>query len=254
MISNLMTALSSMDGWISLLTLTGLEIVLGIDNIVFISILAGRLPREEQMKARRLGLAAALLSRLFLLAGLARLSELTEPWVTVLGRDLSARDIVLLGGGLFLMAKATTEIYAKVEGHHGSGSSAAAGTGRKTLFSIIAQIMIVDLVFSLDSVITAVGTASDLSIMATSVIIAVLVMMAFAGAIGDFVERRPSVKILALSFLVMIGVLLVAEGMGEHLNKGYVYFGMAFSLGVELLNMRYQRKASVVTHSPSTGS
>ncbi|MCB1054669.1 MAG: TerC family protein [Acidobacteria bacterium] len=232
--------LTSPEAWVSLVTLAALEIVLGIDNIVFITILAGRLPEEKQLETRRLGLAVALVSRLLLLASLSWVMKLDSPLFSLLGTELSGRDLILLVGGLFLIAKATHEIYDKVEAAHpdeatGPGKAAASMAG------VLVQIMLLDVVFSLDSVITAVGMAKHLSIMAAAVVLAVLVMMAFAGPVGDFVNRHPSIKILALSFLVMIGVLLVAESFGRHLEKGYVYFGMAFALAIELVNMRYRK-------------
>jgi predicted tellurium resistance membrane protein TerC len=236
----MMELLSSPEAWISLLTLTALEIVLGIDNIVFITILAGKLPPEQQLSARRWGLGAALISRLALLASLSWVMKLNTPLFEMVGRGFTGRDLILLGGGLFLMTKATLEIYDKVEAAHPAQKAAAAKIAT-SFGSVLLQIMALDVVFSLDSVITAVGMAKHLSVMAAAVILAVGVMLIFARAIGDFVERRPSIKVLALSFLVMIGVLLVAEGMGQHLNKGYVYFGMAFSLAIELLNMRYRK-------------
>ncbi len=236
----LFAVFASADAWIALITLAALEIVLGIDNIVFITILAGKLPREQQLKARRLGLGVALLSRLALLATLSWVVKLTAPLFSVLGHEVSGRDLILLLGGLFLMAKATFEIYDKVEAEHPS-AEVARGAKAISMASVLIQIMLLDLVFSLDSVITAVGMVDHLSIMVVAVILAVAVMLIFAGPVGDFVERHPSIKILALSFLVMIGVLLIAEGTGKHLPKGYVYFGMAFSLGIELLNMRYRK-------------
>ncbi|MFN7962341.1 MAG: TerC family protein [Thermoanaerobaculia bacterium] len=230
---------SSPDTWISLITLAGLEIVLGIDNIVFITILAGKLPKEQQLLARRLGLAVALVSRLALLATLSWAAKLTAPLFSLVGHGVSGRDLILLGGGLFLIAKATFEIYDRVEAAHPVEESARRARPGK-LISVLIQIMLLDVVFSLDSVITAVGMANELVIMAAAVILAVIVMLIFAGPVGDFVDRHPSIKVLALSFLVMIGVLLVAEGTGRHLEKGYVYFGMFFALLIELLNMRYR--------------
>ena len=232
---------SSAEAWIALVTLAALEIVLGIDNIVFITILAGKLPQAEQLRARRLGLAVALVSRIALLGALSWVIRLTRPLFELLGHPVSGRDLILLAGGLFLIAKATFEIYERVERHE-SAAHAAAGVRRVSMASVLFQIMLLDVVFSLDSVITAVGMVQELAIMVAAVIIAVLVMIAFAGPVGDFVERHPSIKILALAFLVMIGVLLVAEGTGRHLDKGYVYFGMAFALFIELLNMRYRTK------------
>jgi predicted tellurium resistance membrane protein TerC len=235
----MMELLTSSEAWISLITLAALEIVLGIDNIVFITILAGKLPPEQQLRARRLGLMVALVSRLVLLASLAWVMKLNSDLFTIFGEGISGRDLILILGGLFLLAKATLEIYDKVEAKH-PAAEAAAGASVKTMGSVLVQITLLDLVFSLDSVITAVGMAEHLAIMAVAVILAVIVMLIFAGPIGDFVERRPSIKILALSFLVMIGVLLVAEGFDQHLNKGYIYFGMGFALAIEMLNMRYR--------------
>jgi predicted tellurium resistance membrane protein TerC len=243
----MMELITSPEAWIALATLSALEIVLGIDNIVFITILAGRLPADRQLRARRLGLLAALAGRLVLLAGISWVIHLEATLFSVFGHGFSGRDLILLAGGLFLIAKATFEIYDKVEAAHPAAESAAQGTA-VSLGRILVQIMLLDLVFSLDSVITAVGMVDHLSIMVAAVILAMVVMLVFAGPIGDFVERHPSIKILALSFLVLVGVLLVAEGTGQHLNRGYVYFAMAFSLGVEVLNMRYrarrQRKAA----------
>jgi predicted tellurium resistance membrane protein TerC len=232
---------ASPDAWIALVTLAALEIVLGIDNIVFITILAGKLPRDRQLRARRLGLAVALISRIALLAALSWVIRLTRPLFELAGHPVSGRDLILLAGGLFLIAKATFEIYERVEMHETAGHAAAGGRAA-SLQSILFQILLLDVVFSLDSVITAVGMVQELPIMVAAVIIAVVVMMTFARPVGDFVERHPSIKILALAFLVMIGVLLVAEGTGRHLDKGYVYFGMAFALLIELLNMRYRAR------------
>jgi predicted tellurium resistance membrane protein TerC len=227
---------SEWKAWVSLGTLSLLEIVLGLDNIVFLSILAGKLPREQQRKARRLGLMLALVTRLALLTALSWMMRMTEPLFQFVGRAFSGRDLILLGGGLFLVAKATFEIHDKMEHKH---EPPKAGTGRFTW--ILIQIALLDVVFSLDSVITAVGMAQQLVIMVVAVILAVGVMLIFAGAIGDFVERHPSIKILALSFLLLIGVLLIADGMGKHIDKAYIYFAMAFSLIVELINMRVRK-------------
>jgi len=232
---------ASADAWVALITLAALEIVLGIDNIVFITILAGKLPREQQLTARRLGLAVAMISRLLLLGAISWVIKLTAPLFSLFDHPVSGRDLILLLGGLFLIAKATFEIYDKVEAPHSTHETARKVIAT-SLGSILVQIMLLDLVFSLDSVITAVGMVDHLIIMALAVILAVGVMLVFAGPVGDFVDRHPSIKLLALSFLVMIGVLLVAEGTGQHLNKGYVYFGMAFSLFIELLNMRYRAR------------
>ena len=232
---------SSPETWISLLTLTALEIVLGIDNVIFITILAGRLPQAERKKAIRLGLGGALVSRLVLLAAISWVTKLTTPLFTLLGFEVSGRDLVLILGGLFLMAKATFEIYDKVEAAHPIVKDGKTARSAQ-LASIIGQIMLLDLVFSLDSVITAVGMVQHIEVMVIAVIIAIVVMLAFASSIGEFVEKHPSIKILALSFLIMIGVLLVAEGTGQHFNRGYVYFAMLFSLTIELLNMRYRAR------------
>ena len=232
---------STTGAWVSLATLTGLEIVLGIDNIVFITVLAGKLPKEQRRTATRLGLVAALITRLLLLFTLSWVMRLSAPLVTLAGHEVTGRDLVLILGGLFLMAKATLEIYDKVEATHPLGSTeSSAGRGR--MASVIVQIMLLDIVFSLDSVITAVGMVPQLEIMVVAVVLSVIVMLVFAAPVGDFVEEHPSIKILALSFLVMIGVLLVAEGTGQHFERGYVYFAMIFSLGIELLNMRYRAR------------
>lgn len=236
--------------WIALATLTLLEIVLGIDNIIFISILASRLPKEQQARARRIGLGLALIVRVLLLLSLSFVAKLTYPVVSLgmlssVGlsedaRTLSWRDILLAVGGLFLLYKAVREIHAKLEGEeHGQLSSGAA----PTMAVVLAQIAVLDIVFSLDSVITAVGMANQIPVMVIAVMIAVGVMLFAAGAISAFVERYPTVKMLALSFLVLIGVNLIAEGFGQHIPKGYTYFALAFSIGVELLNIRSTRKA-----------
>jgi predicted tellurium resistance membrane protein TerC len=222
---------------IALLTLALLEVVLGIDNVVFLSILSGKLPPEQRAKARRVGLAAAMLMRVGLLFGVSWIARLTEPWFQLFGRGFSGRDLILLGGGLFLIGKATWEIHDKLEGEE----HAHKGGGGASFRSVILQIMVLDIVFSLDSVITAVGMVKSVAVMIVAVMIAVGVMMVFANAVCDFVERHPTIKMLALSFLILIGVMLVAEGMGKHIEKGYVYFAMAFSLAVEFLNMRLRR-------------
>ena len=234
-----MGALLTADGFLALATLSAMEIVLGIDNVVFIAILVGRLPEARRELARRLGLILALGIRILLLFAISWMMGLTAPLVTVLGHGVSGRDLILLGGGLFLIFKATWEIYDKVEaGHHEQTARAA-----RTAFAwVIFQILLLDIVFSLDSVITAVGMANDLAIMVTAMVIAMLIMVVSAGAVSRFIDGHPSLKILALAFLLLIGVMLVAEGMGSHIEKGYIYFAMAFSLLVELVNMRYQRK------------
>lgn len=240
--------LTEPQAWISLLTLTGLEIVLGIDNIIFISILAGKLPREQQDKARKLGLSLALFTRLLLLASIAWMAKLTTPLFTLVGHGVSGRDLILILGGLFLIVKSTMEIHEKLEGE----SEHARSVQAMARFSqVIVQILLLDVVFSLDSVITAVGMAQHLAIMVTAVIIAMGVMLFSAASISDFVNKHPTLKILALSFLLLIGVTLVAEGTGLHIPKGYIYFAMAFSFGVEMINLRLRKGAKpVVLHQP----
>ena len=234
-----MGAMLTGDAIVALVTLTAMEIVLGIDNVVFIAILTGRLPAGQRALARRLGLALALVIRIGLLFAISWMMGLTAPFATVLDHPVSGRDLILLGGGLFLIGKATWEVYDKVEAEHVETASAGQ---RRALLWVLAQILLLDIVFSLDSVITAVGMASQVSIMVVAMVLAMLVMLVSAGPIGGFVERHPSVKILALAFLLLIGVMLVAEGMGSHVEKGYIYFAMAFSLFVELLNLRYRTK------------
>ena len=240
-----MVELLTTENAIALLTLTSLEIVLGIDNIVFISILCGKLPPEQQPRGRQLGLALAMVMRILLLLSISWVMGLTEPWFTVLGKTVSGRSLILFGGGLFLLAKATWEIHDKLE-----GAVSEKVKGRRASYAgfaaVLAQIALLDLVFSLDSVITAVGMAQAIEIMVAAVVISVLVMMTFAGMISRFVERHPTVKMLALSFLILIGAMLVAEGFGTHVNKGYIYFAMAFSLGVEMLNIRLRSARSPV--------
>jgi predicted tellurium resistance membrane protein TerC len=229
--------LAQPETWISLATLTAMEVVLGIDNVVFLTILTGRLPAAQQPGARKLGLALALVSRLGLLFAISWVMGLTAPLFTVLGHAVSGRDLILVGGGLFLMGKATFEIHDKLE----TSGHAPAPAGRGDYWLVIAQVAVLDIVFSLDSVITAVGMARHLSVMVVAMLVAVGVMMAFAGAVGQFVERHPTMKMLALSFLILIGVMLVVEGLGQHIDKGYIYFAMAFSLAVELLNLRLRK-------------
>src|SRR5688500_415912 len=236
--------ISDPQAWVALLTLTALEIVLGIDNVVFISILAGKLPRAEQAKARRLGLAMAMLMRIALLFSLSWIIRLTAPLFTVIGQEISGRDLVLIFGGLFLLAKSTHEIHGKLEGEEGEASARVG----PSLRSVLVQIVLLDIVFSLDSVITAVGMADDLAVMVTAVVIAVGFMMFFAGAISAFVEEHPTIKMLALSFLLLIGVMLIVEGFDRHIPKGYVYFAMAFSLGVELLNLKMRKRRAEAVH------
>lgn len=224
--------------WISLLTLTVLEIVLGIDNVVFISILAGKLPPHQQAKARQLGLGLALVSRILLLCGLAWIMGLKTVLFTLFGHGFSGRDLILLLGGLFLIGKATHEIHDKLEGEDGRVTRRLP----PTFASVIVQILLIDIVFSLDSVITAVGMARQLGVMIAAVVLAVVFMLMFAGFISRFIETHPTLKMLALSFLLLIGVVLVADGLGQHINKGYVYFAMAFSVMVEALNLRLRSK------------
>ncbi len=232
--------LSSPETWISLATLAAMEIVLGIDNIVFLSILAGRLPRDEQPAARRLGLAFALATRLLLLFTISWLMGLRSELFSLLGHAWSGRDLILLAGGLFLIYKSTREIHDKLEVQHAQELGGAEAR-RASFWATILQIGVLDIVFSLDSVITAVGMAQHLAVMVAAMVIAVLVMMLFARSIGDFVERHPTMKMLALSFLLLIGVVLVADAFGKHVEKGYIYFAMAFSFAVEMLNMRVRR-------------
>lgn len=239
----MLESLAQAETWISLLTLAALEIVLGLDNIVFIAIMADKVERSKKRLAYNLGLVAALGTRMLLLLTLSWIMGLTAPWFSLLGREISGRDLILLVGGLFLIAKSSHEVYGKLEGPDDEDEETG-GTNRVPLMSAVIQIMFLDIVFSLDSVITAVGMANQVWVMATAMVLAVGVMLVFAQAVGDFVNRHPSMKLLALSFLLLIGVLLVAEGMGEHINKGYVYFAMAYAFGVELLNMRL-RKVSV---------
>ena len=232
--------LNDPNAWVGLLTLTTLEIVLGIDNIIFISILAGKLPEPQQPTARRLGLMGAFVTRLLLLFSLAWIVRLTRPLFEVLGRGISGRDLILIVGGLFLIGKATYEIHGKLEGeeHDPAGTPTRAA---RSLTSVVVQIMLVDIVFSLDSVITAVGMVDEISIMVAANVIALGVMLAAVTPISAFVDRHPTVKMLALSFLVLIGTNLVAEGFGAHISKGYTYFAMGFSVLVEMLNLRLRR-------------
>jgi predicted tellurium resistance membrane protein TerC len=237
-----MDALLTTDNLVALVTLTALEVVLGVDNVIFISILAGKLRAEDQARARRLGLLAAMGMRILLLFSLAWIVRLTEPLFTVLGRGVSGRDLILLGGGLFLLAKATMEIHEKLEGVHGERSARVA----PSFAAVIVQIMLLDIVFSLDSVITAVGMADELSVMVIAVVLAVAIMMVSAGTVSAFVQRHPTVKVLALSFLLLIGMSLVGEGLGHHIPKGYIYFAMGFSVFVEAINLRVRTKSDPV--------
>ena len=237
--------------WISLVTLTLLEIVLGIDNIIFISILSGKLPASQQMKARRVGLALALITRILLLAALAWVVKLDKPFWTphflegsrfAFELAVSGKDLILVLGGLFLLGKSTFEIHEKLEGEDGSATKRIA----PTFTNVIVQILLLDIVFSLDSVITAVGMAKHLPVMIAAVILAMIVMLIFVNQISDFVDRHPTIKMLALSFLILIGTMLVAEGLHQHIPKGYIYFAMAFSVGVEMLNLKLRKKTSKV--------
>ncbi|WP_077000953.1 TerC family protein [Variovorax sp. KK3] len=233
--------LTDPQAWIAFATLTALELVLGIDNIIFISILVDKLPPERREFARRLGLLMAMFMRIGLLLVLAWIVGLVAPLFTVVGQEISGRDLILILGGLFLIYKSTTEIHQSMEGEHGDDKGSAV---KATFASVIMQIMIVDLVFSLDSIITAVGMVDDVRVMIAAVIASVLLMMLFAGAIGRFVSAHPTIKMLALSFLVVVGVVLVAEGFDNHVPKGYVYFAMAFSVVVEMLNIRMRKKTA----------
>lgn len=229
--------LASPEAWIALGTLTLLEIVLGIDNIIFISILVGRLPPDRRAFARRTGLGLAMITRLALLFSISWVMGLTEPWFTLLNQAISGRDLVLIGGGLFLLFKATHEIHNSLEGIEDSASAPVAAS----MGMVLTQIAILDIVFSLDSVITAVGLVEHVSIMAIAIVLAVLVMLMAAKSIGDFVDEHPTIKILALSFLILVGVTLMVEGFDVHVPKGYIYFAMAFSVAVEMLNIRMRR-------------
>jgi predicted tellurium resistance membrane protein TerC len=237
--------------WIALITLTVLEVVLGIDNIIFISILSSRLPAAQQPRARTLGLAAAMLSRVALLFSITWVMRLTTPLFNVFNKDISGRDLILIIGGLFLLAKSTREIHVRLEGEEEGGTTRTA----ESLGSVLFQILLLDIVFSLDSVITAVGMVDEIAVMIAAVIIAVAFMMLFATPISDFVNKHPTVKMLALSFLLLIGVTLVAEGFGQHISKGYIYFAMAFSVLVELLNIKSRKKSGEPVHlRPAPGA
>jgi len=231
--------LASPEAWIALLTLTALEIVLGVDNIIFISILVGRLPPEQRQKARVIGLGLAMFTRIALLMSLAWMMRLTEPLFSAVGYDVTGRALILVGGGLFLLAKSVMEIHGALEG---TEEERALGGGYSSFGAILVQIAIIDIVFSLDSVITAVGMVSEIEIMVLAVVAAVAVMMFAAKPIGDFVDAHPTIKMLALSFLILIGTALVGEGLGMHIPKGYIYFAMAFSVVVEMLNLRLRKK------------
>ena len=238
--------LASPDGWIALGTLTALEIVLGIDNIIFLSVLVGRLPEKQRKFARRVGLGLALIARLALLFSISWVMGLTEQWLTVFSQAISGRDLILVGGGMFLLVKATLEIHQSLEGNEESDPA----VGAASLGMVLVQIALLDIVFSLDSVITAVGLVEQVSIMAIAIILAVVVMLMAAKSIGHFVDEHPTIKILALSFLILVGVTLMVEGFDVHVPKGYIYFAMAFSVAVEMLNIRMRkiRTAPVKLH------
>jgi len=242
-----MNTLFTFSGVIALVTLTCLEIVLGVDNVIFISILTSKLPLAQQGSGRRMGLLAAMGMRILLLVSIFWIVKLTVPFFYILGRPISGRDLILIGGGLFLLAKATAEIHERLEGEEGRSSARV----RPSFAAVITQILLLDIVFSLDSVITAIGMADEIIIMITAVILAVGVMMFSAGPISAFVNRHPTVKVLALSFLLLIGVSLVGDGLGMHIPKGYIYFGMGFSVLVEMINLRVRRiTAPVHLHEP----
>ena len=224
--------------WLAFITLTAMEIVLGIDNIIFLAILVGRLPKEQQKKARYIGLSLAMVSRILLLLSLAWLMKLTTPLFAILGNEISGRDIVLIVGGLFLLFKSTMEIHTSLEG---TEHEKKAG-GSASFIGVVSQIAVIDIIFSLDSVITAVGMAQHVEVMIAAIIIAMIVMMLSAGAISDFIDKHPTIKMLALSFLILIGVALIADGFELHIPKGYIYFAMAFSVMVEMLNLKLRKK------------
>lgn len=228
--------------WVAFLTLVALELVLGVDNVIFISILAGKLPKEQQPRARQVGIAMAVITRILLLLSLSWIISLENPLFSVFSLDISGRDLILIGGGLFLLAKSTYEIHEKLEGAEGHASAKVAAS----FISVIVQIMLLDIVFSLDSVITAVGMVDEIIIMVIAVIVSAIVMVVAAGPISEFVDRHPTVKMLALSFLLLIGFTLVVEGLHQHIPKGYIYFAMGFSVFVELLNLRLRGKSDPV--------
>jgi predicted tellurium resistance membrane protein TerC len=232
--------LTDPQGWIALATLTALEIVLGIDNIIFISILAGKLPAERQRSARMIGLGLAMFIRIALLFSLVWMMRLTAPLFQVIGEEISGRDLILISGGLFLLAKSTREIHDRLEGEEGD----AAASGRATFGGVIVQILLLDIVFSFDSIITAIGMSNQVGVMVSALIVAVIFMMVFSGVISAFIERHPTIKMLAVSFLLLIGMALVADGFGLYIPKGYIYFAMAFSVFVEMLNLGVRRRAT----------
>ncbi|MQA31099.1 MAG: TerC family protein [Luteitalea sp.] len=243
-----MDAFATSEGLLALVTLTFLEIILGVDNIIFISILSGKLPQAQQAKARRTGLLAAMLMRILLLMSIAWIVRLTAPLFSVLGYDISGRDLIMIGGGLFLLGKATLEIHERLEGEESHGALKVV----PSFGAVITQIMLLDIVFSLDSVITAIGMADDVSIMVAAVILSVVIMMFAAEPVSGFVSRHPTVKVLALSFLLLIGLSLIGDGLGMHIPKGYIYFAMGFSVFVEMINLRVRgsRSAPVRLHDP----
>jgi predicted tellurium resistance membrane protein TerC len=237
-----MDAFLTAEGLLALVTLTFLEIVLGVDNVIFISILSGKLPHGQQPKARRAGLLAAMVMRILLLLSIVWIIRLTAPLFSVFGRDISGRDLILIGGGIFLLGKATLEIHDRLEGEEGHGSRRVP----PSFAAVIVQIMLLDIVFSLDSVITAVGMAEDVSVMIAAVVLAVAVMTVSAEPISAFVNRHPTVKVLALSFLLLIGMSLIGDGLGMHIPKGYIYFAMGFSVFVEMINLRVRARGKPV--------
>jgi predicted tellurium resistance membrane protein TerC len=236
--------LSDPQAWVALATLTALEIVLGVDNVVFISILAGKLPAEKREKARRVGLGLAMLIRILLLLSISWVVGLTAPLFTAVGQEISGRDLILLLGGLFLLAKSTHEMHGQLEGDEGHSSTRVAAS----FTAVIIQILLLDIIFSLDSVITAVGMADDIGVMITAVVVAVGFMFVFAGTVSGFVEKHPTIKMLALSFLLLIGTSLIAESFDLHIPKGYIYFAMAFSLFVETLNIKLRKSRQAPVH------
>ena len=237
-----MDAFLTSEGLLALVTLTFLEVILGVDNVIFISILSGKLPQDQQLKARRTGLLGAMVMRILLLLSIAWIIRLTAPLFTVFGWEISGRDLILIGGGLFLLGKATVEIHDRLEGEEEHGSARVA----PSFGAVIAQIMALDLVFSLDSVITAVGMAEDITVMVAAVVLAVGIMMVSAESISGFVNRHPTVKVLALSFLLLIGLSLIGDGLDMHIPKGYIYFAMGFSVFVEMINLRLRGSAAPV--------
>ncbi|KAF1722976.1 TerC family protein [Pseudoxanthomonas wuyuanensis] len=242
----MLESLANPEIWIALATLTALELVLGIDNIIFISILAGKLPHQQRDKARRLGILLAAVTRIALLFSIAWIIGLTNPLFAVFGHDFSWRDLILIGGGLFLIGKATHEIHQKLEG----ASEEVKATAAATFGGVIVQIMLLDIVFSLDSIITAVGMVKEIWVMVAAVLISVGFMIVFARPIGGFVDRHPTVKVLALSFLIMIGLVLMADGFGQHIPKGYIYAAMAFSVFVELINLWIRKRSTDAARAP----